>query len=123
VDKARQQFAELLVKLVKLASLQTSFFALDEALKVTNRRVNALEHVVIPRMDATVSYILKELDEIEREDFYRLKKVVKTNQQKGKMAEDHSGEGNTGDAGTDAAEDVFASFTSADGQADQDVLF
>jgi V-type H+-transporting ATPase subunit D len=121
VDKARQQFGELLGKLVKLASLQTSFFALDEALKVTNRRVNALEHVVIPRMDATVSYILKELDEIEREDFYRLKKVVKTNQAKGQMSEDRGGQQELGDAGDDAADDVFASFTS--GQNDSDVLF
>jgi len=123
VEKARQQFSELLGKLVKLASLQTSFFALDEALKVTNRRVNALEHVVIPRMDATVSYILKELDEIEREDFYRLKKVVRTNQLKGQMAQDHAGEGDVRDAGDDAPDDVFASFHTADKEADSDILF
>jgi V-type H+-transporting ATPase subunit D len=61
---------------VKLASLQTSFLTLDEALKVTNRRVNALENVVVPKLDNTVAYITGELDEMEREDFTRLKKVV-----------------------------------------------
>ena len=61
--------------LIKLASLQTSFQTLDEALKVTNRRVNALENVTIPRIEGTLAYIGRELDELEREDFTRLKLV------------------------------------------------
>jgi V-type H+-transporting ATPase subunit D len=65
----------LLNNLVELASLQTALESLDEALKVTNRRVNALEFVVIPRVENTISYIISELDELEREEFYRLKKV------------------------------------------------
>lgn len=76
VSEARHNFRQLLEKLVKIASLQTSFQTLDEALKVTNRRVNALEHVVVPRIQNTVKYIAKELDEMEREEFFRLKKVV-----------------------------------------------
>ena len=54
---------------------KTAFLTVDEALKVTNRRVNALENVTIPRIEETLSYINKELDELEREDFTRLKKV------------------------------------------------
>eukprot|EP00045_Choanoeca_perplexa_P021689 m.7061 g.7061 ORF g.7061 m.7061 type:complete len:251 (+) comp8693_c0_seq1:80-832(+) len=61
--------------LVELASLQTSFVTLDEVIKMTNRRVNAIEHVIIPRIERTLSYIASELDEREREEFYRLKKV------------------------------------------------
>jgi V-type H+-transporting ATPase subunit D len=42
---------------------------------VTNRRVNALENVTVPTIEGTLAYIEKELDELEREDFTRLKKV------------------------------------------------
>jgi len=44
-------------------------------IKVTNRRVNALEHILIPCAENTIKYINSELDELDREEFYRLKKV------------------------------------------------
>jgi len=68
-------FLATLEDLVLLASLQTSLKTLDEALKVTNRRVNALEFVIMPKLANTVSYIMSELDELEREDNFRIKKV------------------------------------------------
>merc|ERR1740139_1286868 len=71
----REKFTILLDKLIKLASLQTSFVTLDEAMKVTNRRVNALENVTIPKIEDILKYIDRELDELEREDFTRLKLV------------------------------------------------
>ena len=56
---------------MELASLQTAFVILDEVIKVTNRRVNAIEHVIIPRLEGTISYIISELDEQDREEFFR----------------------------------------------------
>ena len=44
---------------------------LDEVIRATNRRVNAIEHVVIPRLDNTIKYITSELDEMDREEFFR----------------------------------------------------
>jgi H(+)-transporting ATP synthase subunit D len=67
IAAVREKFTVLLEKLLKLASLQTSFVTLDEALKVTNRRVNALENVTIPKIDHVLDYIARELDELERE--------------------------------------------------------
>jgi len=75
IAKCRDQFLKALEHLVELASLQTAFLTLDEVIKVTNRRVNALEYVVIPRLENTISYIITSLDEMEREEFYRLKKI------------------------------------------------
>merc|ERR1712054_712198 len=75
ITQCRKTFLKALELLIKLASLQTSFVKLDEAIKITNRRVNALEHVVLPRIVNTIAYIISELDELEREEFFRLKKV------------------------------------------------
>lgn len=71
----RDKYQNALLDLIKLASLQTSLKTLDDALKVTNRRVNALEFVIIPKLQNTIKYIMSELDELEREDTYRIKKV------------------------------------------------
>jgi len=73
VETCAKKFKELVDALIKLASLQTSFLTLDEALKVTNRRVNALENVTIPFIAHVISYVEKELDEMEREEFTRVK--------------------------------------------------
>merc|ERR1711934_1215527 len=75
ITQCRKTFVHTLELLIKLASLQTSFVKLDEAIKITNRRVNALEHVVLPKIENTIAYIISELDELEREEFFRLKKV------------------------------------------------
>ncbi|KAG8766345.1 H(+)-transporting V1 sector ATPase subunit D [Serendipita sp. 411] len=75
VLKAKEVYAKALETLVELASLQTAFMILDEVIRATNRRVNAIEHVVIPRLENTVKFIISELDEMDREEFYRLKKV------------------------------------------------
>uniref|UniRef100_A0A4X2M340 V-type proton ATPase subunit D n=1 Tax=Vombatus ursinus TaxID=29139 RepID=A0A4X2M340_VOMUR len=69
-DALTLRFRQILKKII-----ETSFVTLDEAIKITNRRVNAIEHVIIPRIERTLTYIITELDEREREEFYRLKKI------------------------------------------------
>jgi len=87
VQKCREIYAKAVETLVELASLQTAFLILDEVIRMTNRRVNALEHVVIPRLDNTIKYIMSELDEMEREDFFRLKKVQAGKKRRAEEAE------------------------------------
>ena len=71
VQKCREVYKRAVETLVDLASLQTAFVILDEVIKVVNRRVNAIEHVIIPRTENTIKYIISELDELDREEFYR----------------------------------------------------
>ena len=83
ITRARQSLYELLSEYVRIASLQTAFIALDQALRKTNRRVNALEKVVIPKMIRTAHYIESELEEMGKEEFFRLKMVCKKKKQEG----------------------------------------
>lgn len=76
IERCRKAFEEALQLLVRVGGLQTSFRALETAIKVTNRRVNALDCVVLPKINNTMAYISSELDEREREDLFRLKKVI-----------------------------------------------
>ena len=61
--KLKRNYAKEL--LLELASLQTSFVPLDEAIKIINRCVNAIEHVIIPWIETTLFYISTELNERE----------------------------------------------------------
>lgn len=76
IETTRITHVKVLKELISLASLQTSFVTLDAAIQSTSRRVNALEYVVIPAIEEIVEYIKSEMDEIEREEFFRIKKVV-----------------------------------------------
>eukprot|EP01064_Diplonema_japonicum_P032573 TRINITY_DN6156_c0_g1_i1.p1 TRINITY_DN6156_c0_g1~~TRINITY_DN6156_c0_g1_i1.p1 ORF type:complete len:247 (+),score=58.52 TRINITY_DN6156_c0_g1_i1:72-812(+) len=77
IREARERWQKTLSNLVKAGSLQTQFVVLNIAIKITNRRVNALDKVVIPKIQNTLSYITSELDELEREEFFRLKMIQK----------------------------------------------
>jgi V-type H+-transporting ATPase subunit D len=86
IKKCKEKFKQFLIILVQIAGLQTQFVTIDEVIKITNRRVNALEYIIIPRIAGTIRYIDKELDEMAREDFFRLKKVT-DNKKKLKLKE------------------------------------
>lgn len=50
IQECKKSFKKAVELLVDLASLQTSFLTLDEVIKATNRRVNAIEYVIIPKV-------------------------------------------------------------------------
>lgn len=82
ISACRETYFKAVSALIKLASLQTAFMTLDEEIKMTSRRVNALEYVIIPRIENTIGDINQELDEQARDDFIRIKKVVEKKRQK-----------------------------------------
>lgn len=113
IDRIKKNFAKAVDMLVDLASLQSSFVILDEVIKVTNRRVNAIEHVIIPKIERTLEYITTELDEREREEFYRMKKIQKKKAQMRAEAERNKKEG----------EEYETPSNMLDRQRDEDLLF
>lgn len=78
VLRSKEVYAKAVETLVELASLQTAFMILDEVIRATNRRVNAIEHVVIPKLENTIKYISSELDEMDREEFFRSVYTIST---------------------------------------------
>ncbi len=75
LDDATLKMAEAIKAIAELSSAEAAVKKLAEAIASTKRRVNSLEYVVIPRMIATIRYIEMHLEEAEREDFFRLKRI------------------------------------------------
>ncbi|XP_004537899.1 V-type proton ATPase subunit D [Ceratitis capitata] len=88
VEVVRERFQDAVRTLVTLASLEYSVHTLQDGVRQNNMRVNGLEYVVLPRFQNTVNYIRDELEEYEREDFYRLKRSqAKQRKRKEKFAQ------------------------------------
>lgn len=75
LDEATLKMADAIKAIAELSSAEAAVKKLAEAISSTKRRVNSLEYVVIPRMLATIRYIEMHLEEAEREDFFRLKRI------------------------------------------------
>ena len=75
IDRGAKQIKELLPKICKAAEFENSIFSLAKALEKTQKLLNALENIIIPQYTQRVRYILATLEEREREEFARLKKV------------------------------------------------
>jgi V-type H+-transporting ATPase subunit D len=126
IQECRKAFLEAVELLVELASLQTAFVTLDNAIKTTNRRVNALEHVVVPKLENTIAYIKGELDELEREEFFRLKKVQGNKKKHAEAnAASQARQGSRGGAGSvGSVGGGMAAMSLVDGQTeDPDIIF
>lgn len=75
IDSTADKFEELLEKIVEAAETQTKILRLLEEIEKTKRRVNALEHKTIPEMKESLDYVSQTLEESEREETFRMKKV------------------------------------------------
>jgi V/A-type H+-transporting ATPase subunit D len=75
LDEASAVFCEVLDSIPRLSELVTSVWRLAGELRKTQRRVNALEHIFIPDYEETIAFIESALEEREREETFRLKRL------------------------------------------------
>jgi V/A-type H+-transporting ATPase subunit D len=76
-DESMRDFLEYLRLIAEMASIHTMVWRLAREVKKTQRRVNALEKIVIPDTTQTAAYIEAALEEREREIFF-IQKILKT---------------------------------------------
>lgn len=82
VDTASRQMRRVLPSIFRAAEFENAIFRLAKELEKTQRLLNALEYMIIPRYETSIRFIQATLEEREREEFVRLKHVKKTLERK-----------------------------------------
>ncbi len=75
IDETAEAFEDLLEAVIEAAEIETTMKRLLDEIESTKRRVNALEFKVIPELTEARDFIKMRLDEMEREELFRLKKI------------------------------------------------
>jgi V/A-type H+-transporting ATPase subunit D len=75
IDAAAEGFEDLVEAVIRSAEIETTLKRLLDDIEGTKRRVNALEYRVIPELKTAGAFIKMRLDEMEREELFRLKKI------------------------------------------------
>ncbi len=83
VDEAASAFEDELEAILQLSESELRLTRLSREIQRTSRRLNALEHHLIPELEAEMKYIQMALDERERSDHFRMKLVKRALQGNG----------------------------------------
>jgi V/A-type H+-transporting ATPase subunit D len=75
IDEAADAYEELLESIILAAEVETAMKKMLEEIETTKRRVNALEFTLLPQLYENQEYIEQKLEEQEREEIFRLKKI------------------------------------------------
>lgn len=78
VHEATDAYEQLTEDIILAAELETTLKRLIDEIEKTKRRVNALEFKIIPELKETESFIRLRLEEMERENVFRLKRIKKS---------------------------------------------
>ena len=86
IDETAERFEAEIDLLIELAETETAMRRLGAEIQMNRRRVNALEQILIPELKNQAKYIKNAIEEREREDLFRLKKVKTIIERKKKTA-------------------------------------
>jgi|TARA_Y100000310_G_scaffold318480_1_gene372615 V/A-type H+-transporting ATPase subunit D len=75
IDEAAAAYEKVVEKILLAAEVETSMRKLLNEIEKTKRRVNALEFVVMPRLEYIQYFITLRLEELERENIFRMKRI------------------------------------------------
>ena len=75
IDEAASAYEKVVEKIILAAEVETSMRKLLNEIEKTKRRVNGLEFVVIPNLDRQKAFIQLRLEEMERENIFRMKRI------------------------------------------------
>ncbi|WP_027482027.1 V-type ATP synthase subunit D [Deinococcus pimensis] len=100
--QAATDFQGVMQALIKVAATETKLRRIGEEIKKTSRRVNALEQVVVPGIQDDIRFIRGVLDQREREESFRLKKIKAKLEREAEEAAAQSGAQGGSYAGTAA---------------------
>jgi V/A-type H+-transporting ATPase subunit D len=75
IDEAAAAYEDLLEQIILTAEVETAMKKMLDEIETTNRRVNALEFKLLPELHESMEYIEQKLEEQEREEIFRMKKI------------------------------------------------
>jgi len=75
IDEAAEAYEELLESIILAAEIETAMKKMLDEIEKTKRRVNALEFKLLPDLNENREYIEQKLEEQEREEIFRMKKI------------------------------------------------
>jgi len=75
IDEAAEAYEELLESIILAAEVETAMKKMLDEIETTKRRVNALEFKLLPDLNENREYIEQKLEEQEREEIFRMKKI------------------------------------------------
>lgn len=95
IDETADAYEDLLESIILAAEVETAMKKMLEEIETTKRRVNALEFKLLPELRENKEYIEQKLEEQEREEIFRMKKIKDKKEDEERAAREETTEGST----------------------------
>jgi V/A-type H+-transporting ATPase subunit D len=93
IDEAADAYEELLETIILAAEVETAMKKMLDEIETTKRRVNALEFKLLPELYEGKEYIEQKLEEQEREEIFRMKKIKEKKESESREEKEKATEG------------------------------